>query len=149
MSLGRPTLHSCERVREQLSLELDQQLDELQRARLQSHLAACPACRAFRAELHGLAATLRSAPLELPKFPVVLPRRRRVANIRMLQAGAAAAAVALVAGFSSLGLFGGSGETALPHVELSAFAADRGDELIPGQVHLGLRPKRMGDRIAL
>jgi predicted anti-sigma-YlaC factor YlaD len=149
MSLGRPTSHACERAREQLSLELDEQLDDLQRARVESHLATCPACRAFRGELRGLATTLRTAPFELPEFPVVLPRRRRVANIRLLQASAAAAAVALVAGFSSLGLFGGGREASLPHVELSAFAVDRGDELIPGRVHLGLRPKRLGDRIAL
>jgi anti-sigma factor RsiW len=148
MSLGRPTSHACERAREQLSLELDRQLDELQHARVESHLATCAACRTFRAELQGLAAALRAAPLELPEFPVVLPRRR-VVNVRMLQAGAAAAAVALVAGFANLGVFGSSRETALPHVELSAFAGDRGDELVPGTVHLSLRPKRLGDKIAL
>jgi predicted anti-sigma-YlaC factor YlaD len=149
MSLARPTSHACELARERLSVELDEQLDQLEHARLESHLATCEACRAFRTELNGLASTLRAAQLELPEFPIVMPAHRRLVNVRVLQASAAAAVIALVAGLSSVGTFGGSRQAALPHVQLSAFAVDRGDELVPGTVHLSLRAKRLGDRIAL
>src|SRR6266571_1426606 len=96
MRLGRPSSLVCESAREQLSAGLDEGLDELQDARLNAHLAVCRACSAFRDDLEGVAGLLRAAPLEQPDFPVVLPRRRLV-SARGFQAGAAAAAVALVA----------------------------------------------------
>src|SRR5207248_5258989 len=97
MRLLRPSLHACDTAREQLSLLLDQELPELDRARLDTHLAECAACHTFGAGIVTLTTSLRDAPLEEVRFRVSIPRRRYV-SVRTLQAGAAAAAVALVAG---------------------------------------------------
>jgi predicted anti-sigma-YlaC factor YlaD len=101
MRLARSIEESCERVREQLSLALDGELSELDALRLQTHLRDCPDCSAFEAAMRAATTILRTAEPEEPIFPLMVPRRRRV-QVRMLQAGAAAAAVALVAALSTL-----------------------------------------------
>ena len=147
MRLVRSSFHACDNARELLSLQLDHELTELDRARLDGHLERCPACRAFGAEIGAMTTTLRRAPLESVTFRIAIPRRRLV-SLRTLQAGAAAAAVALVAGLSAL-----SGLTAReasgPSVKLGLHATDRGDELVPGKVRFRISPQRVGDRIAL
>ena len=137
---------ACDRAREQLSMALDQELPELDRARLETHLASCRACRVFRDQLESTTIVLRDAPLEPAPFVVAMPRRRFI-PVRALQAGAAAAAVALVAGLASLGNL--PVRNASPTLQLGPHATDRGDELIPGTVHTHIRPQRNGDRIAL
>jgi anti-sigma factor RsiW len=97
----REFAHECRSTRELVSLELDGELSELGRARLETHISACAACRALKVELEGLTLALRSAPLEPLGRPVALPQRVRL-FLRPLQVGAAAAAVALVAGLAGV-----------------------------------------------
>ena len=147
MRLVRSTFDACDSARELLSLQLDDELAELDRARLDAHLEHCPSCRMFSDEITAAASTLRDAPLEPVRFRVSIPRRR-VISIRALQAGAAAAAVALVAGLTAIGGLTAR-EASGPSVKISPHTTDRGDELVPGKVHFRNTPQRLGDRIAL
>src|ERR1043165_8831175 len=101
MRLIRPSTHTCDRARELVSAQLDHELPELDRVRLDAHLEHCADCRSFRAEIASTTRVLRAAALEAPRFTVSVPRRR-IVSVRSLQAGAAAAAVALVAGLGTM-----------------------------------------------
>jgi predicted anti-sigma-YlaC factor YlaD len=94
MSTVRPSV-ICDRVRSQISLELDNELSQLERAMVAAHVERCADCRAYQHEVASFTSALRAAPLEPMESPIALraPRRTIVAR---LQAGAAAA-VALVA----------------------------------------------------
>jgi predicted anti-sigma-YlaC factor YlaD len=131
MRLIRPSETACDRAREALSVALDGELSELERARLDLHLELCASCRAFEADSSALAQTLRNAaPLEL-SVPIVLPRRSRLSRVRAAQTGAAAAALALVA---ALATSHGIGQRAAsgPRIQLSPNAAlGHDDELAP------------------
>jgi anti-sigma factor RsiW len=94
MSTVRPSV-ICDRVRSQISLELDDELSQLERAMVSAHLGRCDECRAYRDEVTAFTGALRAAPLEPMESPIVLRRTRHGIGAR-LQAGAAAA-VALVA----------------------------------------------------
>ena len=85
----------CDRVRGQISLDLDGELSELERRMVESHLELCSSCRAFREDVTALTSELRAAEPELLSQPIVVSRRRRVSFAR-LQIGVAAA-VAVVA----------------------------------------------------
>jgi anti-sigma factor RsiW len=146
MRLIRPTTHMCDRAREQLSARLDHELPELDRVRLDAHLETCGECRSFQAQIAATTGTLRSAPLEEPRFVVSVPRRRLI-SVRSLQAGAAAAAVALVAGLATMSSVTAH-QSASRGVHLSPYAVDRGDELVPGHVPKA-HPQRLGERLAL
>ena len=89
--------HVCSRFRGFISLELDAELDELERATLEGHLVGCASCRAYRSELHALTRELRAAPLEQPDRPIVRHRQRRLLPAPALQVAAAAAVVLLAA----------------------------------------------------
>jgi predicted anti-sigma-YlaC factor YlaD len=91
----------CRQGRELISLRLDDELSELEQARLDSHLRVCPDCRAFEAELTTATRMLRGAELEPVTRPVVLPQRRRL-SLRSLQVGTAAALVVVAAGLGTL-----------------------------------------------
>lgn len=86
----------CSRARESMSAQLDNELSELDSARLSVHLRACPACTACALEMAAVAARLRTAALEQPARPIELPRRHGL----RVTARAAAAAVAVAAGAS-------------------------------------------------
>ena len=91
----------CMSAREAASARLDGEVSELDAARLDVHLLACPDCRAYAAAIAGVAAELRAAPLELPSLgqrsvEVGISARRR----RLPVAVAAAALVAAVTGSS-------------------------------------------------
>jgi len=105
----------CERVRAQISLDLDGELSQLEQAMVASHLGRCPACRAYAADVRALTQMVRRAPLERMGRPVVVRRRRRVLSAR-LQAGAAAALLAVAALGISVGLAsqGGSNDRLAP-----------------------------------
>ena len=85
----------CERVRGQISLELDGELSRLEQALVEAHIEHCESCRLYRADLLSFTGQLRAAPLEQLTRPVTLPRRQRRVSPAALQAFAAAAAVAL------------------------------------------------------
>jgi anti-sigma factor RsiW len=102
MRLARPLSHTCDRVREQLSLAVDGETSQLEDARVDAHLATCSSCRAFGAEVGAMTRIIRGAQLEEMSVPVSIPTQRRIAR-RAFQA-AAAAAVVLAAGIGSIDL---------------------------------------------
>ncbi len=130
MRLIRSSLHAmCDQSREAISRRLDGELSELDEARLELHLRDCTECRAFDTDARRTTAMLRAAALAEPAFEIRLPRRRHV-PVRMLQAGAAAVAVAAVAGLSTVhGL--GQRESAAPSALAANFALGHDDELAP------------------
>ncbi len=80
----------CDRVRAQVSLELDGELSELERRMLSSHLERCAWCAAFAADVRDITGRIRREPLVVSERPVVVHRRRVVTTAR-LQVGVAAA----------------------------------------------------------
>ena len=90
----------CDRVREQVSLQLDGELSQLERRMLQSHLARCPACDAYTADVRLYTEQIRNAPLEVLQQPVVVRPHRRVTTAR-LQIGVAAACALAALGIGS------------------------------------------------
>jgi predicted anti-sigma-YlaC factor YlaD len=91
----------CERARLWVSLSLDGELSEIEQLSLRAHVGRCAACAGFEHDALALTLELRDAPLVLPAVPVALPRHRSTAA-RVLQIGAAAAAIVLAAGLGSL-----------------------------------------------
>ena len=92
---------SCERARSWVSLDLDDELSELEGAMLRAHTARCVPCAQFQSEAVAITHKLRLAPLEPLPAPIALPPRRRVVG-RLLQVGAAAAVAMLAAGIGAL-----------------------------------------------
>src|SRR5437763_9636463 len=90
---------TCDRAAQWISLDLDGELTELERAGLARHLDRCDTCRATSIEVGGFTRLLRSAPLVEPAAPVavVLPRVRvrKRAGVVALAACAAVAAATL------------------------------------------------------
>jgi len=102
----------CARARESVSAELDRELQEFDRRRLQAHLQLCADCSAWAVRVRGTTARLRQAPLEVAPAAVLdLPRRgraRRVgAALVLAPVAALAASVAVSLGVVQHGLFGG------------------------------------------
>lgn len=97
----------CDRARAWASLELDGELSQLERALLAAHTRRCESCAAFAAELRALTETLRSAPLDVPARPFVLPAPRPVVRYRRfaLRVSLATVLAGLAAG---LGVLAGS-----------------------------------------
>lgn len=79
----------CERMRGQVSLELDGQLSQLERAMLAGHVDRCAACRSYQAEVSAFTEELRNARLAPLQHPIAVRRPRRQVLAR-LQVGAAA-----------------------------------------------------------
>ena len=104
----------CDRVRGQISLELDGELSQLERAMVASHVRRCPSCAAFRANATSFTLSMRTAPLEALERPIELPslRRRALAEVRFstvrIAAVAAGIAIALSLGVSTNTEFLGS-----------------------------------------
>lgn len=99
----------CERARAQISALLDSELSELEEADLRLHVEGCADCRAYHAGSVSVSRLLRVAPLEQLEYPIVVPRRRHVAN-RWVQAGSVAAVALVAIGLgSSQGLLSGNG----------------------------------------
>jgi anti-sigma factor RsiW len=94
----------CVRAREHISLRLDGELSEFERALLGAHLARCEACRRFEGDVRAVTERLRAEPLEPLSRPVAVPARRRIALARIVPGAAAAAAVLAVGAGAVLGL---------------------------------------------
>jgi predicted anti-sigma-YlaC factor YlaD len=89
----------CERARSYVSLGLDEELSELERAMLTAHLGRCDACAHYAEQVSALTVALRTAPLEQPDRTVVVGgRRRSLVPARAVQAFAAAAVVVVAVG---------------------------------------------------
>jgi len=87
---------SCERVRAQVSLELDSELSQLERRMVASHLERCAECREFEHSVVSFTEALRSAPLEVFDRQIAVTRRRRVSFAQTQLGVAAALAVAVL-----------------------------------------------------
>jgi predicted anti-sigma-YlaC factor YlaD len=91
----------CQRVRSQISLDLDGELSQFERAMVAHHVERCAECAAFRDDLLVFTSELRSAPLEAPEHPIAIPRLARARlelRAAALSVGAAAASIALLVG---------------------------------------------------
>jgi predicted anti-sigma-YlaC factor YlaD len=90
----------CDRVRSQVSLELDGELSHFERALVESHLRHCAGCRTFREDVASFTHEIRDAPLETWSWSVPLttaPRRRR-ALADALRVASVAASIAVAVG---------------------------------------------------
>ena len=92
---------ACERVRAQVSLEVDGELSHLERAMLAAHVLRCADCHAYRERVHAFTGELRAAPLAHPTAHLLVRRPRRVAAVSRFQAGVAAAMAFAVVGVAS------------------------------------------------
>lgn len=131
MSLARRAFpRSCERVREQVSLQLDGELSQLEQVILGRHLTRCAACADYRTEVAAITRRLREAPLEHPDWVFTLPRRRS-GSLRVVQVAAAAATIAVAVGVGSLDAFNrAQRQASTPAVRISPTAfLDHSDEL--------------------
>ena len=118
--MGQISPNTCDGIHELFSASLDGELAELEEARLQAHLASCAGCRSYADGAAAAAGLVRSAPLEQPSFPIVVPGRR-LAVARRLQAVAAVAAVGVTVGLSvAVGSLSGPSVTQIRHVSVSA-----------------------------
>jgi predicted anti-sigma-YlaC factor YlaD len=88
-------------VRAQISLELDGELSQLERAMVAAHAVRCGGCRAFRSGATAFTRELRAAPLERPPASVPVRRPRRLASVARFQAGVAAAMALTIVGVAT------------------------------------------------
>lgn len=95
---------TCDRVRAQVSLDLDDELSALERRQLQLHLTRCAACQAYAADLSSFTTALRAAPLEQLERAIVVRHVRRVDLARVHIGLAAVVAVALLGSVLQLAL---------------------------------------------
>jgi anti-sigma factor RsiW len=94
----------CERVRAQVSFELDGELSELERRMLDAHLARCPTCQTYSADVTSFTTQLRNAPLEPVGRSVQVHRPGHASLARVHVGLAAAVAIAVVGSVLQLGL---------------------------------------------
>lgn len=111
-------LSVCARVREQVSLELDDELSQLEQRMLTAHLERCGACTIYADDVRDLTERMRSAPLHTMRRPVVVRRQRSIMTTR-LQIGVAAAFA-----LAALGL--GTQLAATPESQQGSFARFEG-----------------------
>lgn len=126
MTSVRPSL-VCERVRAQVSLELDGELSELERRMLVAHVERCEECRAYQADLVDFTWELREAPLELLTHRIeVRQPRRRASSLALAHVGfAAAVAVAVLGTLTQLAPLSERGRAATPGTP-TQFGSSRG-----------------------
>jgi predicted anti-sigma-YlaC factor YlaD len=128
--------NACRIPREHISLHLDGELSEFEQIALDAHLRQCASCRDYEASLADVTSRLRTAPLEQPAFPVVLPHRSRFhVPVRAGQAAAAAVVVAVI-GFAAAGVTPGSERSVLLSAP-SAPSRDPAPNLSPERVARG------------
>jgi predicted anti-sigma-YlaC factor YlaD len=92
----------CERARAWASLQLDDDLGDIERILLEDHLTRCSRCATFVAGMRELTAIVRAAPSERPATPLRLPARPRRARAAV-RVAAAAAVLAFAVGLGFLG----------------------------------------------
>lgn len=140
----------CTRAREAASARLDGELSELDAVRLDGHLGACPACRAYAAEIEAIAVGLRAQPLERPESRVIVSRRRRVP----VQAAAAAAVILTAVAGSSFALGRAVNDGRSPARTVTASGVLLGGRSVTSREHLlaelgGFTPVPVGHRSRL
>ncbi len=92
----------CERARAWVSLGLDSELSDVEGALLRAHVGRCAVCADFARDVGGLTQEIRTAWPQRPAVMRVSSHRRRAATRRLQLGAAAAAVVAIAAGFGSL-----------------------------------------------
>jgi anti-sigma factor RsiW len=102
MTLHRGQSWECERARALGSRALDGPLSDLDLRRLDTHLAACPACDEVVGAMVELTARLRTAPLLAGSIAAVPVRPARRPGRTALQVAGIAAVVAAFAGLGAL-----------------------------------------------
>ena len=107
----------CRRVREQVSLQLDNELSELERRMLDAHLVRCASCAAYADDVRSFTQELREAPLVALERPVVVTRRGRYVAARLQIGVAAALAFAALGLGTQLSASTESGDTSLSRFE--------------------------------
>jgi predicted anti-sigma-YlaC factor YlaD len=130
MRLMRASVTPCDQAREYISLALDGELAEVERARMEAHTASCADCRAYGADVETATRALRSAEPEQPTYTVVLPHTRRF-TVRTFQVASAAAAVVAIVAVGSVfqGIGQQSANQPLSLSQSSLFGA--GDDVAP------------------
>jgi anti-sigma factor RsiW len=116
MAMGQFLSSDCDLIRGHVSAALDDELSEVDSARLQAHLGICADCRAYSAGAGKAALLLRATALQELDFPIILPNRR-LALARRLQVAAAAAALVATVGLSAI--VGTVGTGGAPRAEAS------------------------------
>jgi predicted anti-sigma-YlaC factor YlaD len=94
----------CQRVREQVSLRLDDELSQLEERMLTAHLLRCSDCQGFEQSVRKFTQDLRAAPLERPRQPILVRRARRISVTAAQISAAATLAVAVLGVLSQVGL---------------------------------------------
>ena len=123
----RSATDSCDRARAFASLELDGELSELERVLLGDHVRSCDACAVAIASIRALTESVRAAPLEQPRRPLVpVPEPKRAPRPRpYVRLAFAAAAAVLVSGLGVL---------------VASFSRDDAVPAAPDQGEIALRP---------
>jgi anti-sigma factor RsiW len=80
-----------------VSLRLDGELSQIERALLERHIDRCPDCAAFAADASAFTAALRDAAPARLEVPIRLPVRRRRVRDAMRNSGAWVAAASVAA----------------------------------------------------
>lgn len=97
----------CQRIREQVSLRLDDELSQLELRMVAAHLERCAECHAFEASVREFTEELRAAPLQSPRLPIAVRRAHRRVSLSTAQISVAATlAVAVLGVLSQVGLPG-------------------------------------------
>lgn len=104
MRAARPSV-ICDRVRAQISIELDGELSQLERAMLAAHLGRCADCRAYELDVTAFTRVVREAPLERMEGRLVVRPPRRFSVLRLPPAVAAGLAIAVVGLGSQLAVY--------------------------------------------
>ena len=120
----RDLFDACPETRFFASVELDEELSELDAVRLRAHLESCPACALWAAQAGTLAVLLREAELESPAPIHWMPARR--VNIRHRGAVAGAAASAAAVALAVIAVTFPSAEGNLSREDLGAGSAQPG-----------------------
>jgi hypothetical protein len=83
-----------------MSLELDGELSQVERALLAAHTRGCGSCARVRLDFDAITSMVRTSPLEIPEHALSMPVRRR--RVSAAQLGAAAALVRLRLDFDAI-----------------------------------------------
>jgi predicted anti-sigma-YlaC factor YlaD len=114
----------CDRVRGQVSLMLDGELSQLEQRMVAAHLERCADCRTFERRVREFTLTMREAPLESPRSPVVVSRRARRAVLSAANVSVAAMlAVAVLGVVAQLGPAGQGSDSATRFTSANLFTA--------------------------
>jgi hypothetical protein len=121
-----PEQPRCERFHLAVSLQLDGELSGLETALHLAHARRCADCRAYAADVWGIAEHLRASPLHAPSRHVVARAPASARRSRRLSFSVAAVVAAIVAAGTAAGR--GSGDVDSPQARQIAYLESIDDE---------------------